>query len=373
MPRLAYWLTATVFALLVAAKFDGATGFSSLVRFGQQHEATRLPALRDIPRAVVPDSAGYDGQFYAQIALDPSLRDPALSNALDAPSYRARRILAPATAYVAGLGQPAWILQAYALLNVACWFLLALLLYREIGPATPHAFARWLACIGSLGVLDSVRQSLVDLPALLFLVLAIRADRPSAKERPAPSHHLAALWSAMGHLTKETNLLATAALALAPKPSRRRLLWLAASVLPLLVWLGHVAWRLPAGGAGFGNFTWPLWGALEQLKTAAGEITAGNLDSRHIFALVAIPGLFLQLGVLLAHPDRSAAWWRVGVAYGALLLVLGPWVWSGYWAACRAVLPLTIAFNLLLPAGRAFWPLYVAGNLTLLHAVWRFL
>lgn len=66
-------------------------------------------------------------------------------------------------------------------------------------------------------------------------------------------------------------------------------------------------------------------------------------------------------------------WWRVGVAYGVLLLFLGPWVWSGYWAACRAVLPLTIAFNLLLPANRAFWPLLILGNLSLLHAVWRFL
>ena len=51
----------------------------------------------------------------------------------------------------------------------------------------------------------------------------------------------------------------------------------------------------------------------------------------------------------------------------------GSWVWSGYWAACRAVLPMTLAFNLLLPAGRGFWIWWIAGNLALFHGVWRFL
>lgn len=34
---------------------------------------------------------------------------------------------------------------------------------------------------------------------------------------------------------------------------------------------------------------------------------------------------------------------------------------------------MTVAFNLLLPAQRHFWPLWVLGNLPLLHGVWRFL
>jgi hypothetical protein len=34
---------------------------------------------------------------------------------------------------------------------------------------------------------------------------------------------------------------------------------------------------------------------------------------------------------------------------------------------------MTIAFNLLLPANRFFWPVWIVGNLVLLHAVWRFL
>jgi hypothetical protein len=366
MSRLAYWLTALLFAGLVLAKFDPRTGFTSLIRFGEAHAATRLPALQADRIATVPNSHGYDGQFYAQIALDPTLRDPALATALDAPAYRARRIAAPAAAYLAGAGQTGPVLQAYAVLNVLCWAAFAWLLYREIPPESGHAFARWFAGVFSLGVLDSVRQSLVDLPALLALLLAVAAVRRGSVGR-------AGVLSAIGHLTKETNLLATLALAAFPRPSVRRLAFFAFSAAPLGAWMAYVATRLPPGEAGFGNFTWPALGALDQLRTSMTEITRGNLDSRHLFAPFAILGLIVQAGVLLRHRDLTNPWWRIGIAYAALLLFLGPWVWSGYWAACRAVLPLTIAFNLLLPANRAFWPVWVVGNLTLVHGVWRFL
>lgn len=363
MPRLAYWLIAALFTLLVASKFDARTGFSSLIRFGADRTESRLPRLAALPIATAPNSSGYDGQFYAQIAFAPALTDPALPTALDAPSYRARRILVPATAHLVALGQPAWILQVYALLNVACWAVFAFLLHREIGSSTGQAFARWFACVFSLGVLDSVRQSLVDLPALLLLLLTLRAVRQPAR----------GIWAALGHLTKETNLLASCALAAAPGTRPRNVLWLPLSVLPLFVWLAYVAYRLPPGVSGWGNFTWPFLGAIEQFAVSVAEIATGPTDSRHLFALLAIPGLFVQAAVLLLHRTPAAAWWRIGVAYAALLVFLGPWVWSGYWAACRAVLPLTIAFNLLLPSNRAFWPLLVAGNLPLLHGLWRFL
>jgi len=54
--------------------------------------------LQGLPIATVAGSNGYDGQFYIQIALDPLLRGAKLQQVLDAPAYRARRILAPAIA-----------------------------------------------------------------------------------------------------------------------------------------------------------------------------------------------------------------------------------------------------------------------------------
>lgn len=369
MPRSAvFWLTLLAFALLVAAKYDRATGFTSLLRFGEPWATRRVPAARPLPIAVTPTSTGYDGQFYAQIALYPTLRDPSLDTAIDAPAYRARRILGPFLAHCAGFGRPWLVLNAFALLNVAWWLAFAWLLWREIGDSSAAGTARWLGCVLSLGVLDSVRQSLVDLPALLFLLLAVRQSRA-----PAPTRATLAL--ALGNLTKETNLLASLALLSWPRPSRQRVLALAACALPIVLWAAYVAHRFPAAPVttGSGNFTWPVVGAATQLAASAREITAGNLDSRHTFAVLGILGLALQAAVLWRHRAPESPWWRIGAAYSLLLLFLGPWVWTGYWAACRAVLPLTIAFNLLLPAGRRFWPLLILGNLTALHAVWRFL
>jgi hypothetical protein len=209
----AYWIAAVLFTVLVLAKFSPQTGFTSLIHFGETGQEHRLPALQNLPLATVPPSSGYDGQFYAQIALDPFLRGPELASVIDAPAYRARRILTPATAAVLGLGNPWWTLQAYALLNVLCWFALGLLLYWQLAPDVRFAFVRWAGCMFSLGVLDSVRQSLVDLPTLLLLVLAVDASKQARSGRSL-------LWLALASLAKEISLLG--ALALQRDPSSPR-------------------------------------------------------------------------------------------------------------------------------------------------------
>lgn len=109
------------------------------------------------------------------------------------------------------------------------------------------------------------------------------------------------------------------------------------------------------------------------MRFSAGQLVAGNFDGRYSFAVLCIGGFVVQVWMLVRERRPENAWWRIGAAYALLLLVLGPWVWSGYWAVCRAVLPLTVAFNLLLPADRRFWLWWTIGNVTLLHGVWRFL
>ena len=371
MRRHATWIAVALFAALVAAKFDLHTGFTSLIRFGETWQDRRSPALQALPIATVPRSNGYDGQFYAQLALDPLLRGPDLAQVMDDPSYRARRILVPATAALLGLARPWWTLQAYALLNVGCWLALAWILRREIAADDWLGFARWLGCMFSLGVLDSVRQSLVDLPALLLLTLAVRAwTRPN----PNPS----TLWLALGNLARETNLLG--AVALHGDRLFRRVGWqgslvqLVAAAVPLGLWSLYVHDRFGGSFAtGRDNFTWPLLGAFDQARLSLGEVLHGPAESRHLFGLLGLAALAVQLLFLWRTPRPAVAWWRIGLAYSVLLLFLGPMVWSGYWAACRAVLPMTIAFNLLLPAGRNFWPMWILGNLSLIHGVWRFL
>jgi len=369
---IAYWIAVTLFAALVLAKFSPQSGFTSLIRFGETWQERRLSDLQTLPVSTVTDSSGYDGQFYAQIALDPFLRSPELQTALDAPSYRARRILAPASAAVTGLGNPWLTLQAYALLNVFCWLALGWHLYRQIEPSGGQAFARWAGCMFGLGVLDSVRQSLVDLPALLLLVLATTAYRKAQSTRST-------LWLVLSNLTKETSLLGTFALfadkSLRPFPWLRTGFALLVTALPLALWSLYVHQRFATatGSEGLGNFTWPLLGLVTQAKNSLREVYLGNLDSRYTFGVIGIFGLGIQAWSLWRNPQPQSPWWRIGAAYSILLMFLSPWVWSGYWAACRAVLPMTIAFNLLLPSTNGFWPLWILGNLTMLHAVWRFL
>lgn len=370
--RYAYCLAVLVFMMLVGAKFDRETGFITLIRFGETWQDKRLKSLKKLPLAPTANSSGYDGQFYAQIAIDPLLRDPELAHVIDAPAYRARRILVPATAAMLGGGVPWWTLQAYALINVVCWLVLAWLLRKWIGDDDWIAFARWTGCLFSMGVLDSVRQSLVDLPALLLLSLAIhsyiRVSIPKST-----------LWLVLGNLAKETTLIGATALSAASifskQPKARILGSLVICALPLGLWWLYVNHRFSSNsdGEGLGNFTWPFLGLFAHAKLCLLQLAHGDFDSRYSFGLLATSGFFIQTFVLWCKRDFKSPWWRVGAAYSLLLPFLSIWVWSGYWAACRAVLPLTIAFNLLLPAKRSFWPLWVLGNLTLVHAIWRFL
>ena len=372
MSRPFYWIAGLFFAALVLTKFSPQTGFTSLIRFGGKWQDRRPGLLQTLPIHTVPGSSGYDGQFYAEIALDPLLRSPELDLVIDAPAYRARRILAPATATMLGFGSPWRTLQAYALLNVLCWFVLGWLLYRDLCGSDWSGFARWVGCMFSLGVMDSVRQSLVDLPALVFLVLAVNAQMRSQMSNST-------FWLALGNLTKETSLLSALVLHCNKPWAEIRwkctLLHLLIATLPLALWSLYVHQRFGGipGSAGLGNFDWPFLALLAQIKLSLQQVFNGNFDGRYSFSLLALAGFFVQGGVIWRTPQFQSPWWRVGAVYSILFLFLSSWVWSGYWAICRAVLPLTIAYNLLLPARRWFWPLWMLGNITLLHGVWRFL
>jgi hypothetical protein len=373
MHRYIYGIATLIFLGMVLAKFDPSSGFTALIRFGETWQEKRLSSLQNLPIATVPRSNGYDGQFYAQIALDPLLLNHELENAIDAPAYRTRRIFAPAVAAVLGAGRPWWTLQAYALLNVVSWLGLGWLLYRWIGHSDAQCFARWAGCMFSIGVLDSVRQSLVDLPALFLIAAAIDLSRTN------PHSRVSTLWLALSNLTKETSLIATLAIhspGFLDAPERRRAAYrMALASLPLALWWLYVDHRFGALNAneGLGNFTWPFLGAFGLAKVCLHEILQGNIDGRYSFGILALLGFSVQAFALWRSREYGNPWWRVGAAYSLLVPFLSLWVWFGYWAACRAVLPLTIGFNLLLPSNRAFWPLWIVGNITILHAVWRFL
>jgi len=66
-------------------------------------------------------------------------------------------------------------------------------------------------------------------------------------------------------------------------------------------------------------------------------------------------------------------WWRVGVAFAVMMAFLSTPVWEGYpGAATRVLLPMTLAFNVLVPRGRRWLPLLLVGNLSVAASVFEF-
>jgi hypothetical protein len=64
-----------LFLMSVARFYHPGTRFTALIGFKYGHES-EAPAMRDVPHFDSPPWASYDGQFYAQRALDPLCRDP---------------------------------------------------------------------------------------------------------------------------------------------------------------------------------------------------------------------------------------------------------------------------------------------------------
>lgn len=354
---------AAIFVAWFASFYRPGFGFTAVLLFSERGAETRVAALRDVPIVVHP-GAGYDGQYYAQLAVDPLLRDPSIDTALDAPPFRARRILFAWTAWLLGLGRPAWIVQAYAVQNVLCWLLFAVWLRWRLGGRTPRHLAIWIACLFTPGMLDSARLALIDGPALLVLAVGVEAIERGRL-------WLGALVLGAAGLARETCLLA--GVSVLPSRLRLRDLLRAAAaafviVLPSLVWFdylrsiyrSHVTQSLDQLSAPVVAFL-DAWG--QTYHTAA---RAGFLSPRAL-PWLAIVGLTVQAVSLLGTFRWRSAWWRTGVAFIGLMLLIRPEIWLGAYA--RVLLPLTVAFNLSLPDDRRFWPLWIAGNLGLAMSV----
>ncbi len=349
-------------------------GFTRLIMFGKQFQPQALRVVRDTPRAVDTEW-GYDGQFYAQLAIEPLLRGDEIPVAIDNPSYRGRRILFSWVAHIAGAGRPWLVLQVYALLNGVFWVLLACLLIRWLPAGTSQLTAAWAGCMLAEGLLSSVRLALLDGPSMLLLALGI-----VAVERHRP-------WIAAGvlgaaGLGRETNLLGGAILLDVGKWNLRAVGRLAGmallAVTPIALWmiyLSNLGFSEGAGirdfmpsFAGSGAFAPPLAGYAGRWADIVSGLRVEGWDSAARQGLLTHVAVTTQALVLLWRRQPQNPWWRIGVAYLGLLLVLGDAVWEGDLAAAsRIVLPMTLAFNILLPGGRWFWPLWIVGNVNVLN------
>ncbi len=360
----AYAIVATAFLAAVGRYYHPAYGFTAFLEFPAAGHPYEIPAVQNAPHYHHPHSGGYDGQFYAQLAVAPLVADAALDRAIDDPPYRARRILFSWIAYAAGLGQPAWILRAAALENVIVWFVLAWLLWRWIPPTGPRAFVLWAGSLAAHGTIMSVRYALPDGLSLLCIALAVLAA-----ERGRPLLVGAAL--GLGGLARETTLLAATLLGRLKRDGRSwRTVALAAVVAlaPLALWLDYLRaiyrGRVPAGG---GHISVPFAGLVSEVASIGRHLAdaALALARDEIAALVAFAAQGAWIVWRIArHGDRSP-WALVAPAFLALALVAHPVVWDGAPGAyTRVAMPLTLGVNVLLARDpRASWWWIALANL----------
>jgi hypothetical protein len=337
-------------------------GFTYLLEFGDMAHDRYLPALRAVNHYELPHSYGYDAQSYAQIAMQPHLGDPALRRAVDNLAYRARRILFPWTAWLLAGGRPVLALNIYALQNVASWFLLAILLFRWLPPVSWGNCARWAAVLFSFGLIFSVRGSLVDGPSLLLIACGI-----ALVESGKP--WLAAAVLGISGLGKETNVMSASGMRLPdPRNARTWAPWIARCaivVLPLIVWSVCLRlWLGTNGSIGTRNFGAPFAGLCDKIQDSVAQLIAEGYPSVAKFDLLVLAGLLAQFFFFAFRRRWNEPWWRVGASYAVLMVFLGNSVWELYpTAAARVLLPMTLAFNLLVPR-RGWWTLLLlVGNL----------
>jgi hypothetical protein len=272
------------------------------------------PALAGVPRA---GRFGYDGQFYAAVATDPFLRSPETLRSLDAPAYRATRILVPMLAWLVSLGRPAVAVVAYQAL---CWTLsilavalVAAWLRRE---GRSPSWALLLAV--NAGLVTAMLRTTLDGAAVCFVVAALWFAR-------AGRHRQAVAASAAGNLCREVSCVVPLALALhevAGRRYRRAVVYATVPLIPVVAWQAYMraVWhpnvRFPASvGAP----------AVALVQKALAVLSGpGLLASQEFWGTIAacltvIAGLAVAARRGRLEPERI-----VFVAFALLALVLAP-------------------------------------------------
>lgn len=368
-----------LFLTIVGSYYDRQTGLTVFLALPANAHEYEIPAVQAVPHAHDEVHGGYDGQFYAQFAVDPLLRDPAIDRAMDNPAYRAHRILLSWTAWALSGGQAARAIKIFAWQNIVAWLLMAWVLTRWCAPTSARGFVLWAGVLWSHGWLFSVRNALTDGPSVLLIALAVLA---AERNRP----WVAACITGVSGLARETNVLAGALLL--QRIDRRPRSWLLVAaglllcLLPLAIWLDYLrSIYRDAAFVGGDHLTVPLSGFARKVALTAGGLWSSGPTAATVASATVLAGMVAQAVALVWCSWR---WWRDRTASPSWLLVAGPFlllgvvahpvVWEGSpGAITRVTLPLTVGVNALLAASpRAPWALILTANLGVIAGVLAF-
>jgi hypothetical protein len=391
--------------LVIACKdFTFKHGFLALPRFGGEFRERSLESVKRYAPASESSKSGYDGQFYAQIALDPSLQHPGLSAACDTLPYRAKRIGLPVMAYILGAGDAWIVLQIYSVLNIFFWIWLAWMMVRQFGCQTTESQWLLIGVLWSAGVLISISRALTDLPALCLSVAALtllssrtlspkdaRFTSPLSRLRgrvpsevlgddfpktapwcPPEGAKVCQAWDGQGtstvfllksilssilfslaSLTKETAILSIGCLwdgksrPFSIGKTIRVGMILTIIVLPVAAWSYYVAQTVGRDNAGMFNFTYPFVGFLRKLYFAWSEAFS-KFPRMPILEMLAPISMAIQAIWMVGHTNFRSRWWSLGAGAVLLSMLIGDFVWASQSAYSRCLLPMTVAFNVTL-------------------------
>jgi hypothetical protein len=282
-------------------------------------------ALAGIPRC---GRYGYDGQFYAALATDPFLRSPDTVKALDAPAYRASRILLPMIAWCATLGHPraavvayqvlSWTLSVLAVVVVSLWL-------RQEGRSP------WwgLLLVFTAGLVTAIFRSTQDGAAVLLIVATLWL---AGRHR----HGWALGAASAAILCRETGYAAPLAVAVHELVERRYRRALQYVVVPLVL---QLAWQAYLQATWHPNFGLPASVAFP-VVALVGKVAA-VLGARPILfsqefwgtlaaCLTVLSGLVVGFGKRRFEPERL-----VLIAFAFLAVFLAPRAYADVYGFSR--------------------------------------
>ena len=347
-------------------------GITKFLRVGREFDDRGTVVFRATPKFIDPYPAhrwGFDGQLYAEMALDPLLRDPHLHVALDNPPYRAQRILLSWIAWLFGLGKPFWILNAYAALNLVFWVGFAWLTGRLYSPHGWAGLAGYAATLVTCGVIESMQASLTDLPSFTLMLWALMVGGTSG-----------AAILALAALARTTSLIGFVGLAEISPPwreaLRKNVVRGLVAVVPVTLWILYVLWVFRGREVNFdgGNLGLPFRGIMEKLGQFSVTAVHGPIrwhrwffelyKSYELHALLTIISVLTQTLFIALHPDWRSPLWRLGAVVAVYFSCITFLSWESHFTITRHALPLTVLFNVMLAArpGKAWLIWFLLGN-----------
>ena len=335
---LAALLLASLFSIALLSRHQFNAG--ALVVAGDQY-TDPARAARGLP--VEQHSAGYDGQFYYRLALNPFTdRWSEYGIRLDVPTYRQQRILMPLIAWIFSLGNPSAIPWLFLTINIGGVALLAWCSSRLAAPWWSAAV--WLYP-GWLLTLSRDCAEILEISLLMATALALQRRRFA----------LATILGTLAVLAKETALLGIIGLTLLQLPAAfAPLIAPVVAHLALKMLLFNVWHAQPSFGTG--HFAIPFSGLIHSFSLARPfpMMTNFELVALAMMAVLAAPLTLHPLPAsgerefsnarTLAPPQRGEGGakrrvrglWLAWLLYLPLLAVLDEGFWVEDWSFMRA-------------------------------------